>query len=109
MEQKEKIVCPVCGKATTAAKLKKYDELVKEVKDLRNSLELERMESNAKEELLEKKRKTIAERGKELDMIRTQMNEYRRQVEAFADENVDLRVENARLVNRGFWERLLNK
>lgn len=83
--------------------------LRKEVKDLRKSLELRDMEKHADEELLEKKRKTIEELKASERQLRDRYSQLKQQLEAMADENVDLRMENARLVNRGFLDRLFNR
>lgn len=109
MEQKNQVKCPVCGKVTTEAKKRSYEELLRKVENLTKSLEYRDMEKHADDELLEKKRKTIAEQSKQIEFLQKSLLDNRRQLEKFADDNVELRVENARLVNRSFWERVLNK
>lgn len=83
--------------------------LQKEVSALRQSLEYRDMEKHADEELLEKKRKTIEELKASERQLRDRYGQLKQQLEAMADENVDLRMENARLVNRGFLGRLFNR
>lgn len=109
MEQKNQTKCPVCGKFTTEAKKRAYDEMVRKVENLTKSLEYRDMEKHADEELLEKKRQTIKEQAKQIELLRKSYEEQRKTCEALADENVELRVENARLQNRGLWERIVNK
>lgn len=76
---------------------------------MRQSLESRDMEKHADEELLEKKRKTIEELKASERQLRERYSQLKQQLEAMADENVDLRMENARLVNRGFLDRLFNR
>lgn len=83
--------------------------LQNEVSALRQSLEYRDMEKHADEELLEKKRKTIEELKASERQLRERYSQLKQQLEAMADENVDLRMENARLVNRGFLDRLFNR
>lgn len=83
--------------------------LQKEVSALKQSLEYRDMEKHADEELLEKKRKTIEELKASERQLRERYSQLKQQLEAMADENVDLRMENARLVNRGFLDRLFNR
>lgn len=83
--------------------------LQEEVSALKQSLEYRDMEKHADEELLEKKRKTIEELKASERQLRERYSQLKQQLEAMADENVDLRVENARLVNRGFLDRLFNR
>lgn len=83
--------------------------LQEEVSALRQSLEYRDMEKHADEELLEKKRKTIEELKASERQLRERYSQLKQQLEAMADENVDLRMENARLVNRGFFGRLFNR
>lgn len=83
--------------------------LQKEVSALRQSLEYRDMEKHADEELLEKKRKTIEELKASERQLRERYSQLKQQLEAMADENVDLRMENARLVNRGFLDRVFNR
>lgn len=83
--------------------------LQEEVSALRQSLEYRDMEKHADEELLEKKRKTIEELKASERQLRERYSQLKQQLEAMADENVDLRMENARLVNRGFLDRLFNR
>ena len=83
--------------------------LQNEVSALKQSLELRDMEKHADEELLEKKRKTIEELKASERQLRERYSQLKQQLEAMADENVDLRMENARLVNRGFLDRLFNR
>lgn len=83
--------------------------LQNDVFSLRQSLELRDMEKHADEELLEKKRKTIEELKASERQLRERYSQLKQQLEAMADENVDLRMENARLVNRGFLDRLFNR
>lgn len=83
--------------------------LQNDVSALRQSLELRDMEKHADEELLEKKRKTIEELKASERQLRERYSQLKQQLEAMADENVDLRMENARLVNRGFLDRLFNR
>ena len=116
MEQKNQVKCPVCGKVTTEAKKRSYEELLRKVENLTKSLEYRDMEKHADDELLEKKRKTIvdlrktiSDQWKQIETLQKQLLDVRTQLEKFADDNVELRVENARLVNRSFWERVLNK
>lgn len=83
--------------------------LQNDVSSLRQSLEYRDMEKHADEELLEKKRKTIEELKASERQLRDRYSQLKQQLEAMADENVDLRMENARLVNRGFFGRLFNR
>lgn len=83
--------------------------LQNDVSALRQSLEYRDMEKHADEELLEKKRKTIEELKASERQLRDRYSQLKQQLEAMADENVDLRMENARLVNRGFFGRLFNR
>ena len=83
--------------------------LREEVSALKQSLEYRDMEKHADEELLEKKRKTIEELKSSERQLRERYSQLKQQLEAMADENVDLRMENARLVNRGFLDRLFNR
>lgn len=83
--------------------------LQEEVSALKQSLEYRDMEKHADEELLEKKRKTIEELKASERQLRERYSQLKQQLEAMADENVDLRMENARLVNRGFLDRLFNR
>lgn len=83
--------------------------LQKEVSALKQSLEYRDMEKHADEELLEKKRKTIEELTARERLLRERYSQLKQQLEAMADENVDLRMENARLVNRGFLDRVFNR
>lgn len=92
--------------ATDAGLLSSLQE---KVSALRQSLELRDMEKHADEELLEKKRKTIEELKASERQLRERYSQLKQQLVAMADENVDLRVENARLVNRGFLDRLFNR
>lgn len=92
--------------ATDAGLLSSLQE---EVSALRQSLEYRDMEKHADEELLEKKRKTIEELKASERQLRDRYSQLKQQLEAMADENVDLRMENARLVNRGFFGRLFNR
>lgn len=92
--------------ATDAGLLSSLQE---EVSALRQSLEYRDMEKHADEELLDKKRKTIEELKASERQLRERYSQLKQQLEAMADENVDLRMENARLVNRGFLDRLFNR
>lgn len=107
--EKKQVKCPVCGKFTTEAKRASYESMSKEVESLRQSLEYRDMEKHADEELLEKKRKTIEELTARERLLRERYSQLKQQLEAMADENVDLRMENARLVNRGFLDRVFNR
>lgn len=83
--------------------------LREEVSALKQSLEYRDIEKHVDEELLDKKRKTIEELKASERQLRERYGQLKQQLEAMADENVDLRVENARLVNRGFLDRLFNR
>lgn len=83
--------------------------LRKDVKDLRKSLELRDMEKAADDELLEKKRKQIHDLSVSECKLREQYSSLQKQLEAMTEDNVNLRVENARLVNRSFLDRLFNR
>lgn len=107
--EKKQVKCPVCGKFTTEEKKASYETLASEIKDLKLSLEYRDMEKKADEELLEKKRKTIEELKKSEKSWHDKYVELKAQLEAMADENVDLRMEVARLVNRSFLDRLFNR
>lgn len=83
--------------------------LRKELKDLRKSLDLRDMEKAADDELLEKKRKQIHDLSVSECKLREQYSALQKQLEEMSEDNVNLRVENARLVNRSFLDRLFNR
>ena len=109
MEQKHQVTCPICGKFTTEASKRKYDELVTKVQNLSKAVEYHDLEKHADEELLEKKRKTIKELSGVEARLRERVAELRKENDALLDEVAELRLENERIMNRSFIDRLFNK